>query len=480
MIKNLFKNTFNFGIGSLLPQLIGFLLIPLYTSYLSPEDYGVIDIVGTLSGFLIIIMRLGMPGAIVRFFFDYNEDPDELRNYITTIHTFLLWVSSFISVLALLLGYFFLENFYPQLLFFPFFIYAVFSSAVSSNTDIQRRLIQARQQSAYSAKLNIILTVLSIIMNLFFVAVLKMGLNGIIIASTIGTVITFIQSQNYLKKDIKGKFDFKYLKPTFRYASGVLPSHMITPAYNLISRTVLLNYNGIGALGIFSLASRFTSPLILILGAFQTAYQPLYYSIRKKQNTSDLYKITDLIKKIWFLATVIYISIFCFIPPLIRIMTPEKFDQSAILVPLLSITFLLGTLDALFSLEIYYSKQTKWVSIISVLRLIAGIGILYLTISKLGVYSLVIASIAETLVTTSISLTVSFKLFHFDRKLGFVGFSTVIMSILLLIFYFLTPRLNDYFIIISGFIVLGCYTSTLILTKQINLRNSLNFILKKA
>ncbi len=67
------KAVFNYGLGSYLPQVISFLLVGLYTRYITPAEMGVVEICLTAQVLLTIVMRLGLQGAIARFYFDYGE-----------------------------------------------------------------------------------------------------------------------------------------------------------------------------------------------------------------------------------------------------------------------------------------------------------------------------------------------------------------------------------------------------------------------
>ena len=71
-IKKLTLHSFNYGIAEVLTQVIGFLLIPLYTIYLIPSDYGIIEITGTISTFAIPLMKLGLPGSVTRQYSEYH------------------------------------------------------------------------------------------------------------------------------------------------------------------------------------------------------------------------------------------------------------------------------------------------------------------------------------------------------------------------------------------------------------------------
>ena len=90
--KRLIGGTLNYGLGSILPQVVSFLLLPVYTSYLTPADYGMLELLGAFGAILIVLMRFGVPGAVTRFYFDHREG-ESLRDYVTTVNRF-LWTSS--------------------------------------------------------------------------------------------------------------------------------------------------------------------------------------------------------------------------------------------------------------------------------------------------------------------------------------------------------------------------------------------------
>ena len=76
MLKKLFKETLIYGLSRYIAKFIGVFLLPLYTSMLTPEDYGILDLLGTISlvsGFLIVS---GTDSALSYYFFrkEYNAE----------------------------------------------------------------------------------------------------------------------------------------------------------------------------------------------------------------------------------------------------------------------------------------------------------------------------------------------------------------------------------------------------------------------
>jgi O-antigen/teichoic acid export membrane protein len=73
-IKHLSKHAVTYGISTVLSRAIGFVMIPIYTRYLSPSDYGVLEILELAMNLLSIIVGVGLADAVARFFYLYETE----------------------------------------------------------------------------------------------------------------------------------------------------------------------------------------------------------------------------------------------------------------------------------------------------------------------------------------------------------------------------------------------------------------------
>lgn len=410
----LFKNTFNFGIGSVLPKVIGFLLIPVYTVYLSPQDFGLVDLTTSLGAFILVFMRLGVPGSVLRFYFDHREGK-ALKDYITTIFWFLLGCSLIVGAVTALILYTTGNKIVPGLPFYPFVVMVLIWAFFNSNTDLQRRLLQAREQSAYSAKLSTITALLTISLTILFVIVLKWGAVGVVGATVITAVVFFIQGQVYLYKDLKGKFSWSQLVPSFTYAMGILPYHLISNAAPVINKSILSAYESLAAVGILGIALRFTIPLTIFMGALQSSFTPLYYAVRtdKQESLEGKKSIGDLVIRIWAVALLLLAGIICFGGLAIQLFTTEKFHQAKLLLPGISISLIIGLAAYIFGNEIYYQKKTWWVAIISAVQVgVNLIGLLFF-LPLFGFIGVAYAMLLASIVASVLQIFVSRKYYQF-------------------------------------------------------------------
>jgi O-antigen/teichoic acid export membrane protein len=406
--RRLFGSTFNYGLGSFLPQVVGFLLIPVYTAYLTPDDYGVLDLAATFSALLIVLMRLGVPGAVTRFYYDFLEGPS-LRDYVTTISRF-LWCSSLFIGLAAFLVFLVAGKAILPGVGTTLVLLVIGTSFLSSNTDLQRRLLQAREQSRYSAILSLAFAGVSIALAVFFVAVLHWGAFGMILAQALAAVAFFIQAQAYLAPELTGKFSRAYAGSSLVYGMGILPGQIMGNFAPIFTRSVLAYVGSLAAVGSLGIASRFTQPLTVVFFAFSTAFQPIYFAARRDDSPRHREVLRQTISNIWVLAVFLCLAATSLAPPAIRIMTPPRFHDASALVPILALGLLGGSVHHLLSPEIYYQKRTWLISLTS------GSGVIVNTVSTIilvrpfGAAGAAWATVAGQFATAIILISLTLKL----------------------------------------------------------------------
>ncbi|MBX2916339.1 MAG: oligosaccharide flippase family protein [Cyclobacteriaceae bacterium] len=437
----------------MLPKVIGFLLIPVYTVYLSPQDFGLVDLATSLGAFILVFMRLGVPGSVLRFYFDHQEG-EALKDYITTIFWFLLGCSLIVGAVTALILYTTGDKIVPGLPFYPFVVMILIWAFFNSNTDLQRRLLQAREQSAYSAKLSTITALLTISLTILFVIALKWGAVGVVGATVITAIVFFIQGQVYLHKDLKGKFSWSQLIPSFTYAMGILPYHLISNAAPVINKSILSGYESLAAVGILGIALRFTIPLTIFISALQSSFTPLYYSVRTDEQESLKGKknLGDLVVRIWSVALLLLAGIICFGGLAIQLFTTEKFHEAIHLLPGISISFIIGLAAYIFGNEIYYQKKTWWVAIISTVQVGVNFVGLLLFLPLFGLIGVGYAMLVAAIVAAILQVLVARKYYQFSIPWKKFLLSIVLMLGLVFLSHLIDTRLILWRMIYFGFL----------------------------
>ncbi|MBK8567476.1 MAG: oligosaccharide flippase family protein [Saprospiraceae bacterium] len=146
--SNLAKHSLNYGLSDVLSQILGFFLIPIYTIYLTPEDYGIVEITATISAFAFTLMKLGITGSVVRQFYDYRNNKESLKDYITTAYKLINFVFPAIGLILLFFLFLIGDKILPGVSYWPFIVLSIVSAIFTSNFSLQSRLIQSMNNLA--------------------------------------------------------------------------------------------------------------------------------------------------------------------------------------------------------------------------------------------------------------------------------------------------------------------------------------------
>ena len=76
---HLLKNTIIYSLGRILPQAVNFILLPIYSEYLSPSQYGIIESMIVFSTILTIIFSFATERSMFRIYYDYKKEDDKKK-----------------------------------------------------------------------------------------------------------------------------------------------------------------------------------------------------------------------------------------------------------------------------------------------------------------------------------------------------------------------------------------------------------------
>jgi O-antigen/teichoic acid export membrane protein len=376
-MKRLVFNSLNYGLGDLMAQIIGFFLIPVYTRYLSPADYGIVELNSTLAAFAVPLMKFGLPGSVTRLYYDYKDQENGLKNLITTVNGLLNGLALASGVIILIFLYLFGESLLQGLEFFPFVVMAIITAGLGANSQLQQKIIQNREQSKYAMYLKLAFTFFSIALAFIFIVFFKMGALGFVLVSFLTALFFFFQARYYLKPDLDGRFDRVIAKESLKYGLGIMPNHLTTSASPFINSTVILKLGGMASLGLFSVGLRFFFPLEVVYNAINTAFVPIYNEKRKEGKNEEL---QVLVRQILGICLVVYAGYQVLGPYILGLLVPQNYLSSIKLMPILGIAFLGKSIYNISMTEVFYSKKTLFSSIV----ILSGLGTNLLTVFILG------------------------------------------------------------------------------------------------
>jgi len=130
-IKEVGKHSSIYIISNILTRAIGFILLPLLTSYLSSDEYGIVSIVIQTINFFTVLFSLGMRNAWGRFFFDYEDRSSEQKSFFGNLFSILLVFGLSASVLLSIFGKGLFYKIVPNIDFYPYILIGIWGAFFS-------------------------------------------------------------------------------------------------------------------------------------------------------------------------------------------------------------------------------------------------------------------------------------------------------------------------------------------------------------
>lgn len=462
--KSLFKQTFIYGLATVLPRMLSFILVPLYTdpSVLSRAEYGEVSFIFAYFVLFNVVLAYGMETAFFRFF-NKEENQNSVLNTSATSLTvsslavlgiaflFRNQISSIIEIDLQYLNLVFLILLLDALVIIPF-------AWLRATSQPMKYAIIKILNVAVNLGLNVFLLVYlkdlaeaSSIFNSIYKP--KFEINYIFISNVIASALTLVWLLPFYRK-VKFKIDIKLWKKMMKYALPVLiagVAYSINETFDRILLKELLPENiADDQIGMYSACYKLALFMTLFATAFRLGIEPYFFSHSKTKDPQKNYaKILE-----FFIAfgAIILVTVVVFadvIKPII-IRSEAYYDAMWIVPYILLANFCLGIYH---NLSVWYkiTDRTKYGAYISVFGAAITLLINYILIPKIGFKGSAIATLCayslmmflsyffgrryypipynlkKIVIYLLVSISFSFIYFYNFRGNYFIGFTAIIV-----------------------------------------------------
>jgi O-antigen/teichoic acid export membrane protein len=407
LYKNLFKQTAIYGLATVLPRMLSFLLVPLYTGTLPTTDYGEVSILFSWLVFFNVVLSYGMETAFFRFF---NSETDK-QNVIATSTISIFWSTIFFIFGALI--------FRDSLAAYAnvdvqYLTYAIWILALDALVIIPFSKLRANQRPMMYAAIKIGNVMVNLMLNIFFLVYLPQlaadnphsfidnlyvehsEIAYIFIANLLASLLTLVVlSPNYFSLD--RKFDTVLWKKMMKYGLPILVAGIafaVNEHFDKILLGKLLPENiAKSQVGIYSACYKLGLFMVLFATAFRLGIEPFFFSHSSNEKAPETYAV--ITKYFVIMGSVILLGVIVFADVLKLLLIDNKSYWEAMkVVPLIILAnFCLGIYN---NLSVWYklTDKTQMGAYISIIGAIITLVLNYLLIPKYSYYGSAIATIA--------------------------------------------------------------------------------------
>lgn len=358
-LRSIAKGSLLYTAGQVLTKASAFLLIPLYTRFLTPDDYGIVGYMQFVSQILATILMFGFYASQARFFYQHKNDPTVIGEYLFSINAWLmaallcgiLAVSVFGETLYASMG----PDDIPFRPYVPVIAWTVFFQ-VMNQMVISYGMV--RKQYARTTLLQFTQFVILTVFTIAWVVFLKMGAEGKIKALLYGQMVFFLIAYPLYARHFSFRIRWRHISFSLGFGVPIVVHLLSGVMHNSIDRAILAGMVPVSHLGIYTLGYQVGTIMNVITSAVNNAWQPSYYELME----SDGGNKDRLIQKtynLWLFA----MSIICMVGILwggdiLRLITPENFHGAGVVLPYVMLGYFFHGMYYFASSPIFFYKKT--------------------------------------------------------------------------------------------------------------------------
>jgi O-antigen/teichoic acid export membrane protein len=380
-IYKVFKHTVIYGLGKSSEQFAKFLLLPLYTRFLTPSDYGILSLVSFFTGFVGIIFGLGTSSSVFRFYRTSDNQNQQQEAFYSSLILILVWCS------IVLMAIYPFNKIISQVLFDSedygkYIMIGLGSSALVSIYSIPMFILRAEERSVLFVSNNIFKLLLSVGLGVTFVVLLKRAALGALEAGLLTAIIFTVYTITRQVRRSGFGFNWSLLIKLLKYGSPFIISGFGFVILNSSDKYFLKKFTTLDQVGIYSVGYTLGTGVMLIIGAFQNAWPQLMFDYRERSDAGEFYgKVLTYYVGIM---GIIWLGIALFSKEIVMLMTPEKFWDAYRVIPLISLAFIFTGAASILSSGIYTRDKTYNELIINPIAAGLCLGLNFIFISKWG------------------------------------------------------------------------------------------------
>jgi len=407
LYKNLFKQTAIYGLATVLPRMLSFLLVKLHTGTLENAAYGEVTTLLAYMVFLNVVLSYGMETAFFRF---YNTEKDKQKVIQTSIISIL-----FSSILFLGIGLVFKQNLANIIrVDSNFVLCSIWILVLDALVIIPFSKIRVDQKPVLFAIIKIGNVMVNLILNLFFLIYLpkivaknsssffnifyidNFQIGYIFIASLIASLLTFLALLPYYFK-IKWHVDAVLWKKMMHYGFPILIAGIAFAVNEHLDKIIL----GIllpediakAEVGAYSACYKLGLFMVLFATAFRLGIEPFFFSHADKENAPQTYAVITKYFVIFGALILLSVIVFADILKLMLLDNPSYWVAMKVVPLIILANFFLGIYN---NLSVWYkiTNKTKIGAYISIIGAVITLVLNYLLIPTMSYYGSAIATIS--------------------------------------------------------------------------------------
>jgi len=371
------------------------MLLPIFTNYLSPKDYGIVSYVNSILLFVTVISALSLNTFFLRHYHEF-EDKHAKGTAVWTISSFILGFNAVITAVSFFVGPWIISATHVQVDFYPFFALALVYNWLEVISIIPLALYRIQEKALAFVTVNVLRTLLQFIAVYVLIVYMKEGVLGSFYGRVIVNGVFFFIFLTIVLKNSRFNFKSKLLISGLRFSLPLLPGAFSYLLLGMSDRLIMERFLSLADIGIFSIAYTIAFSITVAIQGGYRAFEPVIF----RTYGSEGFNAT--IKKVnsFFMSAVLVLGlgISLFSQEVIYLMANERYKNAYFYIPGLVIGFCFNAQNLLYNTILTAERRTPLVAKATMIGAVVCIVANLLLIPYLGIWGAVVGNLISFMV----------------------------------------------------------------------------------
>jgi len=359
-VKTVARHTVVYGLGIVARKGIGFFLIPLYTHYLAPAEYGISHLVALTSAFLVFFISLNMSYSLLKFFAEHHGTAKEnllVSTALISVTVMGILALAVVLPLSRLLSLLITGRTDSYHLFVLMACYNVFEVIATCCLTY----IRALRKSLVFVLISLAEFIATISLNIYFIAGKGYGITGVWLSFVIsqGCIALPLAFWVLSRKGIG--FSPPLFRQMLRYGMPMLPGNITEFLMHYIDRPMLRFLGSLGLVGTYSLGHKFGALVnVFIGGPFEQIWSAHLFRVARESDARRIYaRIATAYLKVLAACA---LAVAMLAPLALRLVADPKYYAASSAIPVLAVAYTFLAVSRIFRTGLLLRQRTDAVS----------------------------------------------------------------------------------------------------------------------
>ena len=356
-VKNLFGNLAIYGLGDVATSLVSLLLLPVYTRYLTPSDYGVIAMLLTIEAIAKVALRWGVDTAFMRLYYDCADHVARQR-LASTLFFFLLGANGSLVLAGIASAGWLSERIFGSTEHGLLIGLVLANSFVTGFYFIPFQVMRIGERSGQFIALVFARSAGTLLVRLVLVVWAGMGVLGVVVADVMVTAVFTPILGIWFRPLLRPMFSLTVIRAALGFGLPRIPHSIANQAIGLADRYFLNAYGSLRDVGLYSIGASFGLAPKLFLSAFESAWTPFFLGVMREPDAKRIYSTVST----YALAAPVLIvaALAAAAHDLVRLTTTEQFHGAAAVTPWIALGVMFQGVYVVGSIGLVITKRTAF------------------------------------------------------------------------------------------------------------------------